>query len=63
MGPPFYTAANLVVYGAFAIYPFHFVYELGMNYDQMWDAFKSFWRVIKDYKNRPTMALMIHIVL
>ncbi|KHC61253.1 OPT family small oligopeptide transporter [Candida albicans P75016] len=51
MGPPFYTAANLVVYGAFfAIYPFHFVYELGMNYDQMWDAFKSFWRVIKDYK-------------
>ena len=24
MGPPFYTAANLVVYGAFfAIYPFH----------------------------------------
>ena len=21
-----------------------------MNYDQMWDACKSFWRVIKDFK-------------
>ncbi|KHC54333.1 OPT family small oligopeptide transporter [Candida albicans P75010] len=51
IGPPFYSAANLVVYGAFfAIYPFHFVYEIGMNYDQMWDACTSFWRVIKDFR-------------
>ncbi|CAX39797.1 oligopeptide transporter, putative [Candida dubliniensis CD36] len=51
IGPPFYTAGNLVVYGAFfALYPFHIVYEIGMNYEQMWDACTSFWRVIKNYK-------------
>ena len=39
IGPPFYSAANLgCVWCLFAIYPFHFVYEIGMNYDQMWDA-------------------------
>ncbi|EMG48591.1 hypothetical protein G210_0806 [Candida maltosa Xu316] len=51
IGPPFYTAGNLVVYGAFfALYPFHIVYEIGMNYKDMWDACKSFGRVIKNYR-------------
>ncbi|EER34193.1 hypothetical protein CTRG_03011 [Candida tropicalis MYA-3404] len=52
IGPPFYTAANLVVYGAFfALYPFHIVYEIGMNYREMWDACKSFWRLFRNWRN------------
>ncbi|KAI3404444.2 OPT2 [Candida oxycetoniae] len=50
VGPPFYTAANLVLYGAFfAIYPFHFVYEFGLQYKQMISAFKSMWKTVKNY--------------
>ncbi|KAL6454682.1 LOW QUALITY PROTEIN: OPT2 Oligopeptide transporter 2 [Candida maltosa Xu316] len=52
VGPPFYSAANLVVYGSFfALYPFHFVYEIGIHYAEMWDACKSFWRLMKNFKN------------
>ncbi|KAK6456524.1 OPT oligopeptide transporter protein-domain-containing protein [Scheffersomyces xylosifermentans] len=41
-GPPFYSASNLVAYGAFfAIYPFAIVYEIGNRYKQMWKAFKG----------------------
>ena len=51
VGPPFYTAGNLVVYGAFfALYPFHIVYEFGMHYKDMWDACTSFWRVLRNWK-------------
>ncbi|CCE41472.1 uncharacterized protein CPAR2_800240 [Candida parapsilosis] len=51
IGPPFYTAANLVVYGAFfAIYPFHFVYEFGMQYKQMWHALKGLGSALKDWR-------------
>ena len=51
IGPPFYTAANLVVYGAFfALYPFHIVYEIGMNYKEMWAACTSLGRVLKDFR-------------
>ncbi|CAK9436502.1 uncharacterized protein LODBEIA_P10600 [Lodderomyces beijingensis] len=51
VGPPFYTAANLVLYGAFfAIYPFHFVYEFGMQYKQMFDAFKSLGATFKNLR-------------
>ncbi|CAI5756013.1 unnamed protein product [Candida verbasci] len=50
-GPPFYAAANLVLYGAFfALYPFHFCYEIGTNYRQLWDACKSFGKIAKDWK-------------
>ncbi|EER36148.1 hypothetical protein CTRG_00888 [Candida tropicalis MYA-3404] len=52
VGPPFYSAANLVVYGAFfALYPFHFVYEIGIHFREMWDACLSFWRLIRNWKN------------
>ncbi|KAI5963485.1 uncharacterized protein KGF55_002365 [Candida pseudojiufengensis] len=51
IGPPFYTAANLVIYGAFfAIYPFHFVYELLMHYKQMKHSMLQLWKTIKNYK-------------
>ncbi|RCK59146.1 Oligopeptide transporter 2 [Candida viswanathii] len=51
VGPPFYSAANLVVYGAFfTLYPFHIIYEFGMNYKEMWDACKSLYTVFKDYR-------------
>ncbi|CAI5756014.1 unnamed protein product [Candida verbasci] len=50
-GPPFYSASNLVSYGAFfALYPFHFVYEIGIHYKQLWDACKSFIKVAKDWR-------------
>ncbi|EMG48784.1 hypothetical protein G210_0600 [Candida maltosa Xu316] len=50
IGPPFYSAANLVVYGAFfTLYPFHIVYEVGMNYEEIWDAVKGLYKVCKDY--------------
>ncbi|RCK58967.1 Oligopeptide transporter 2 [Candida viswanathii] len=51
VGPPFYTAANLVVYGAFfALYPFHIVYEVGMNHREIIDSFKSLGKVVKSFK-------------
>ena len=51
IGPPFYSAANLVVYGAFfALYPFHFVFEVGMNYKEMWAALKSVYQGITNFK-------------
>lgn len=51
VGPPFYSAANLVVYGAFfTLYPFHIIYEIGMNYKEMWDAIKALYLVFKDYR-------------
>ena len=52
IGPPFYSAANLVNYGTFfALYPFHFVYEVGTNYRFMWDALKSMCLSIR-HRNR-----------
>ncbi|RCK62394.1 Oligopeptide transporter 2 [Candida viswanathii] len=52
VGPPFYSAANLVLYGSFfALYPFHFVYEIGIHYREMWDACQSFWRLMRNWKN------------
>lgn len=52
VGPPFYTAANLVVYGAFfALYPFHFVYEFGMHSKQMIRAFKSMLSLFKNWRS------------
>ena len=51
VGPPFYSAGNLVLYGAFfAIYPFHFVYEIAMNYKQMWEALQSLYKGIRNFK-------------
>ncbi|KAL6454626.1 OPT2 Oligopeptide transporter 2 [Candida maltosa Xu316] len=49
MGAPFYSAGNLVVYGAYyAIYPFHIVYEFAIHYQDMWHACKSYWRLARD---------------
>ncbi|KAI5968950.1 hypothetical protein KGF57_000065 [Candida theae] len=49
IGPPFYSAGNLVVYGAFfALYPFHFVYELGTQWRPMYEATVS---VLKGFRN------------
>ncbi|PVH13554.1 OPT family small oligopeptide transporter [Candidozyma duobushaemuli] len=42
VGPPFYSAANLVVYGAFfAVYPLNVVYVLLTDYKRLWFAIKS----------------------
>ncbi|CAK9436526.1 uncharacterized protein LODBEIA_P10840 [Lodderomyces beijingensis] len=51
VGPPFYSAANLVTYGAFfALYPFHIFYEVGMHHKQLAKSLKSLGRTMKNFK-------------
>lgn len=51
IGPPFYSAANLVVYGAFfALYPFAFIYEVFLNYKPMWFALKNLGGSLKNFR-------------
>lgn len=50
-GPPFYTAANLVVYGAFfAIYPFSFIYVTLTDFGHIKHSIKGLWQSLKDFK-------------
>ncbi|ODV66347.1 OPT-domain-containing protein [Hyphopichia burtonii NRRL Y-1933] len=59
VGPPFYSAANLVVYGAFsAIYPFAVLYETLANYKAYKKAFKGIAKTIKN--NDPHSRMMGH---
>ncbi|CAN3483673.1 oligopeptide transporter 2 [Diutina catenulata] len=51
-GPPFYTSANLVVYGTFfALYLFAFVFEIGTRWRQMGYSFKQFYYQLKNFKS------------
>ncbi|KAF3985834.1 hypothetical protein FT663_01952 [Candidozyma haemuli var. vulneris] len=51
IGPPFYSAANLLVYGTFfAIYPFAFIYEVLMNWRPMWFAIKNIGSSFKNFR-------------
>lgn len=51
IGPPFYSAANLLVYGAFiALYPFAFIYEVTLNYKPMWHALKHLGGSFKNFR-------------
>ncbi|KAF3985775.1 hypothetical protein FT663_04177 [Candidozyma haemuli var. vulneris] len=51
IGPPFYSAANLVVYGTFfAIYPFAFIYEVALNWRPMWFAIKNIGSSFKNFR-------------
>lgn len=50
-GPPFYSAANLVVYGAFfAIYPFTIVYVAATNWSLIKNAFSGLGGLLKDFR-------------
>ncbi|ODV79854.1 OPT-domain-containing protein [Suhomyces tanzawaensis NRRL Y-17324] len=50
-GPPYYTAGNLVLYGAFfAIYPFAIVHEIAMTYKPLWATIKNFGSSLKDWR-------------
>ncbi|KAF5211161.1 OPT family small oligopeptide transporter [Clavispora lusitaniae] len=50
-GPPFYTAANLVSYGAFfAIYPFTIVYVGITNFAQLRHSFTTFKKIFTNFK-------------
>lgn len=50
-GLPFYSAANLVVYGAFfAIYPFTFVYVGITNFSQLKHSFRTFKKTLTNLK-------------
>ncbi|KAI3404173.2 hypothetical protein KGF56_003073 [Candida oxycetoniae] len=52
VGPPYYSAANMVVYGAFiAIYPFSITYEVFMNRKSFWSAVKGLARGFKNSKS------------
>lgn len=51
VGLPFYSAANLVVYGAFfALYPFAFIYEVASNYKPMWNALRNLGTSLKNIR-------------
>ncbi|KAI5957124.1 hypothetical protein KGF54_000052 [Candida jiufengensis] len=51
VGPPYYSAANLVLYGAFiSLYPFSIVYEGFMNRRPIWNALKGLARNFKNLK-------------
>lgn len=51
IGPPFYSAANLLVYGSFfAIYPFAFIYEVFWNWRPMWFALKHLGGSFKNFR-------------
>ncbi|CAH6719717.1 oligopeptide transporter 2 [[Candida] jaroonii] len=51
VGPPYYSAANLVLYGAFfAIYPFAIIYECFMNWKPMWEALKHLGKSLKNFR-------------
>lgn len=50
VGPPFYSAANLVLYGAFfAIYPFSIIYECTIHRKAMWKSIKSLTSSMKSF--------------
>ncbi|CAH2352876.1 oligopeptide transporter 2 [[Candida] railenensis] len=50
-GPPFYTAGNLLVYGAFfAIYPFSVVYETAIRWKALKQSFFDIIATLKDFK-------------
>lgn len=49
VGPPFYTAANLVVYGAFfAMYPFAIIYSFVTEWKSIVYSCKELWGAIKN---------------
>lgn len=51
VGPPFYSAANLVLYGAFfALYPFTVFYTFIMHFKQIKHASKGFFKMFKLWK-------------
>ena len=48
-GPPFYTAANLVVYGAFfALYPFAIIYTFVVDWTAIKNSALDLWQTIKN---------------
>lgn len=50
-GPPFYSAGNLVMYGAFfAIYPFGFLYEIIINWKPISFAIAQLFSMMKNRK-------------
>ncbi|CAH2355444.1 oligopeptide transporter 2 [[Candida] railenensis] len=57
-GPPFYSAANLVVYGTFfAIYPFSVFYESIIRWREIKNSFIKAYDTIKDYR-KPILETM-----
>lgn len=50
-GPPFYSAGNLLVYGAFfASYPFTILYVFMTNWQDIKYAFRSLWESMKNFR-------------
>lgn len=48
-GPPYFSAANLVLYGAyFCLYPFAILYHLVTEWTSMSQSFASIWHTIKE---------------
>ena len=51
VGPPFYSAANMMTYGVFfALYLFLVVYEFGSQWRQMWHSLKLFYKLLRNWR-------------
>lgn len=49
VGPPYFSAANLVLYGAnFCLYPFAILYQFVTEWDSMKSSFVSVWISLSD---------------
>lgn len=72
-GPPYFSAANLVLYGAyFCMYPFAILYHLIIEWESMSQSFVSIWQTIRDlfrkehsspmarFRNDPHCQMMSH---
>lgn len=48
-GPPYFSAANLVIYGAyFALYPFAILYHTVTEWSSMVQSFANIWHTVRD---------------
>lgn len=58
VGPPYFSAANLVLYGAFfVLYPFAIFYHLFTEWDSMKQSFVSIWQTFTEtFKQKQTSS-------
>ena len=52
VGPPYFSAANLVLYGAhFCLYPFAILYHFVTEWDSMKTSFLNVWDLVTDFRS------------
>lgn len=57
VGPPYFSAANLVLYGAnFCLYPFAILYHLATEWQSMRTSFINVWDLVTDFRSKDTFG-------